>query len=122
VAFRLTHQSAPESQPATGGVWNVELSSTGTEPVTALAFGREAGLHVVRVPGRNAPIEQRRSIPVRLAAGNVYLVSLGGAGLNLSSTSPAGAPHMAFTAQSRFVTLYQSPSETGVRTSWLGAP
>jgi hypothetical protein len=120
-ALRMTRHAAPDARPPVGGVWNVELSSAGTEPVTALAYGSEAGLHLVRVPGRNAPADERRRIPVRLSAGNVYLVSLGWHDLNLSTRSPAGAPPMRLTAHARFVTLFQSPGETGVRTSWRGA-
>lgn len=104
--------------PSRSASWNVELSSTGSNPVTALVFGREAGLHLVEVPGANGSLEERRRIPARIGAGNVYMVSLGWSPLNVHTVSPPGTPFMAFSAQARFVQLYASPNETGIRTSW----
>jgi hypothetical protein len=120
-AYVLLHgarTSLAPSPPPMSANWNVELSSTGSSPVTALVFGREAGLHLVEVPSANATAEERRRIPARIGAANVYMVSLGWSSLNVHTVSPPGAPYMAFTAQARFVQLYSSPSLTGIRTSW----
>lgn len=98
--------------------WNVELSSAGAHPVTALVFGKEAGVHLVSIPGTDATPEERRRIPARLAAGNVYMVSLGRSDLHVHTASPPGTPPMAFAAQARFVQLFKSKGGTGIRTSW----
>lgn len=98
--------------------WNVELSSTSRHPVTALVFGREAGLHFVSVPGTDASGEERRRIPARLGAGDVYMMSLGWSPLQVHTSSPRGTAPMSFSARARFVTLFVEPRGTGIRTSW----
>ena len=117
----LWRHASRDVSAAKGGSWSVELSAAGLEPVTALAYGREAGLHLVTVPGRDAPLEERRRLPVRLAAGNVYFVSLGRTGLTVHSESPSDSPRISLSAQSRFVTLFQSARVTGIATSWHSA-
>jgi hypothetical protein len=107
-----------KTPPRGAAIWNVELSSSGTSPVTALVFGEEAGVHLVRIPGADATAEERRRIPARLGAGNVYMVSLGRSGLDVRTTSPPGDSPMSFSAQARFVTLFKSRTATGIRTSW----
>jgi hypothetical protein len=100
------------------GLWNIELASNGARPVTALVFGQDAGVHLVRVPVAGSAPDERSRIPVRLARGNVYLMSLGRDGLDVSTASPPGAPPVAFTAHARFVKLVKSPRATGIQTGW----
>ena len=119
-AALLWPQSTPVATPAAtaGARWNVDLASAGVRPVTALVFGVEAGVHLVRVPAAGASEEERRRVPARLAAGDVYMVSLGREALSVHSTSPTGSAPMAFTARARFVRLYHTPRATGIRTGW----
>lgn len=98
--------------------WNVELSSTGRHPVTALVFGKEAGVHLVSVPGTDATADERRRIPARLGNGDVYMVSLGWSPLEVHATSPRGTAPMSFAAQARFVRLFAEQRGTGISTSW----
>lgn len=103
---------------ANGALWNIELASNGARPVTALVFGQDAGVHLVRVPVVGSAPDERSRVPVRLARGDVYMVSLGRDGLDVSTTSPPDAPRMAFTAHARFVKLVNSPGATSIRTGW----
>jgi hypothetical protein len=112
---RATASSPPASA---GASWNVELTSTGAKPVTALVFGREAGVHLVRIPDASATPEERRRVPARLAAGDVYMVSLGWSQLDVHTSSPKGTAPMTFGAQARFVRLFKDTRGTGIRTSW----
>ncbi len=48
---RPTADTAPAAAPP---AWNVELMAAGRRPVTALVYGAEAGLHLVRVPAAAA--------------------------------------------------------------------
>jgi hypothetical protein len=98
--------------------WDLQLASAGAQPVTALVFGREAGIHLVQLPAAGGSAELRRSIPVRLGQGSVYMVSLGRERLGISAASPPGAAPMQFVADGRFVKLLQTPEITGVRTGW----
>jgi hypothetical protein len=120
LAALLWRRSSPVSAPITavGARWNVDLASAGGRPVTALVFGREAGVHVVRVPAAGASEEEQRRVSARLANGDVYMVSLGREVLSVHSKSPAGTAPMAFTARARFVKLYHTPQATGIRTGW----
>src|SRR5688572_29568810 len=45
---------SPGAAASTAPAWDVELSSTGSKPVMALVVGKEAGLHVVRIPASDA--------------------------------------------------------------------
>jgi hypothetical protein len=98
--------------------WDLQLASGGAQPVTALVFGQEAGIHLVQVPASGGSAELRRSIPVRLGQGNVYMVSLGRDRLEISAASPRGAVPMRFAAEGRFVKLVHTSGATGVRTGW----
>jgi hypothetical protein len=98
--------------------WNLELTSAGPHPVTALVFGEESGIHLVRVPASGTPDGDRRHLPVRLAAGDVYLLSLGRDELQVSTAAPSREAPIGLSARARFVTLYRTADATGVRTGW----
>ena len=98
--------------------WNVELAAAGARPVTALVYGEEAGLHLVRIPAASAGRSARRVIPARLAQGELYMVSLGWSPLVVRASSPPGTPRMSWSAQGRFVQAFQDERGTGVSTSW----
>lgn len=104
--------------PATAANWDIEIASAGAHPVTAIVYGREAGLHIVRVPAASAPADERRRVAARLGAGDVYLVSLGRDPLAVETAAPAGAPPMRLGARSRFVKLSQHGGRTSVQTGW----
>lgn len=97
--------------------WNVEVTTTGAEPVTVIAYGREAGFHVVRVPADGSG-DPARVIPARIADAELHLISLGWSGLKVRTMSPAGVPRVVLDASSRSVTIYQTPTQMGVRTGW----
>ena len=98
--------------------WDLQLASGGAQPVTALVFGQETGIHLVRLPAAGGAAELRRSIPVRLGQGDVYMVSLGRDRLEISAASPRGTVPMRFAADGRFVKLFHTSEATGVRTGW----
>jgi hypothetical protein len=108
------------STAATSSVaqWDLQLASGGAQPVTALVFGHEAGIHLVQLPAAGGAAELRRSIPVRLGQGDVYMVSLGRNRLEISAASPPGSVPMRFAAEGRFVKLVHTSEATGVRTGW----
>jgi hypothetical protein len=108
----------PGRAAAIAAPWDIDLTSAGAEPVTALVFGREAGVHLVRLPsGRDSRAVPRR-VPASIGQGDVYMVSLGWSALDARSASPPGSPRMAFAAHGRFVKMFQRPSGTGISTYW----
>lgn len=102
---------------STAPVWSVEVAASGRGPVTVLAYGREVGLHLVRVPSEGSG-DRARVIPARLADAELHLISLGWSSLSVRTTGPSGSPVKALSAQSRAVTIFQTPELTGVRTGW----
>ena len=98
--------------------WSVEITAAGAEPITALVYGEEAGLHLVRVPAANAPGADARTISARLAKGELHMISLGRASLRARANAPSGAAPMAWSAEGHIITAFQNPQGTGVRTSW----
>ena len=117
-AYLAAAAARSDPTPATAASWDIEIASAGAHPVTAFVYGREAGLHLVRVPAASAPAAERRRVAARLGAGDVYLVSLGADPLTVETAAPAGAPPMRLGARSRFVTLSQKGGRTSVRTGW----
>jgi hypothetical protein len=111
-----TPLDSPGSSPAP--TWSVEMTTTGDRAVTALVYGREAGIHLVRVPAATAASSVARVIPARLAKGELHMVSLGLSTLRVRTASPAAVPRMSFMAESRVITAFQSRAGTGVRTWW----
>ena len=113
-------RSGPTAMPsgAPAPEWAIGLTSSGAAPVSALVFGKEAGIHLVRIPGSSAPPEEQRRVLARLASGEVYMVSLGGRELRVSSKGPPGSGVIAMAATGRFVKLYQRPGITGISTGW----
>ena len=111
-----TPLDSPGSTPAP--TWLVEMTTTGDRPVTALVYGREAGIHLVRVPAATAVSSVARIIPARLAKGELHMFSLGLSTLRVRTSSPGRPPHSGFMAESRVITAFQSASGTGVRTWW----
>ena len=98
--------------------WNIELSASGTEPVRALVFGEEAGIHLVSIPATGASIEDRRRVAARLAQGDVYLMSLGRSPLQVRTSGPPGVRGVTLSADARFVKLFQRPDRIGITTGW----
>ena len=94
----------------------IEVTSTGGGPVTVLAYGREVGVHLLRVPSA-ASGDPARVIPARLADAELQVISLGWSSLSLRSTGPFG-PVVSLSAQARALTIYHTPALTGVRTGW----
>ncbi len=102
---------------AAAPAWSVELSSSSSHSVLALAYGPEAGLHVIRVPAADA-VEEPRVIAARLAKGELHMISLGWSSIRARSSAPSGERAMSWSAESRSITAFQHKDGTGVRTSW----
>ena len=98
--------------------WKIELSANADRSVRALVFGEEAGIHLVRIPGADASVEERRTVAARLARGDVYLVSLGLPSLHVRTKGPPGSGVIEMSAKAPFVKLTQRPEATGIRTGW----
>lgn len=94
----------------------IELTSTGDRTVTVLAYGREVGWHVLRVPSATSATSAR-VIPTHLADKELSLISIGGATLSMRTIGPYG-PVESMNAQARVLTIYQSPRSTGVRSGF----
>lgn len=104
----------PSSASAT---WSIEVAATGSRPLTVLAYGREVGLHLVRVPSESSG-DPARLIPARLADAELHLISLGWSSLSVRTSGPLGSPVTSLSARSRAVTIFQTPERTGVRSGW----
>lgn len=114
IAGRIASPLATTSGSPT---WNVEVTTTGSRPVTVIAYGREAGFHVVRVPADGSG-DPARVIPARIADAELHLLSLGLSGLKVRTMSPEGTPRTVLDASSWTVTIFQTATHMGVRTGW----
>ena len=104
--------------PGPPSTWDLEISADGEQSVTALVYGTVSGVHLITVPGANAAVTERRHLPIRPAAGEVHLVSLGWNGLSIRTDAPPGGLLISATARARSVTLYSNATGSGVRTGW----
>lgn len=101
---------------ANAPTWNVEMTSRSTSSTLALAYSRETGVHLLRVPGRGS--NEPRVIPARLARGELHMISLGLPGLHVQA---AGAPNsgvLMIGADARMITMYQHKDASGIRPGW----
>jgi hypothetical protein len=94
------------------------LSANGDRPATALIFGDEVGVQLVRVPPATESKDAARLILARLLKGDVHIVSLGLSSLLVEASAPKGAPKMSWGAHGRLITAFQHNKETGVRAGW----
>ncbi len=117
----LLHAFSPAPMPsADPHTWTFDVTSSGNAPVRALAFGSDAGFHIISVPPQGAPDEERRAIQARLGQGDVYLVSLGWSNITVTTAAPPGVPDapIGLRATARMMRFYRTAAGTGVRTSW----
>lgn len=104
-----------------GGVapaWMIEVTTTSSAPTTALLYGRDVGVQLVRVPPRRGSVNEPRLVPARLAKGEVHFVSLDFTPLHVHAASPKGAQVMSFDATGHIITAFHKPREIGVRVGW----
>ncbi|MBY0492470.1 MAG: hypothetical protein K2R93_21725 [Gemmatimonadaceae bacterium] len=97
--------------------WKVELTTTSAQPTVAVAFHREHGLHLYRIPG-NASGDDRRILPFDMAHGELYLLSLGWGQLDVRGRGPRWAEIASFSAVGRTVRVFSHAMDTGIRTGW----
>lgn len=116
----LWPKSVPLASSAEPQPWTIEVMSNGARPVRALAYGREAGLHLITVQPKDAPAEDRRSVSARLGEDDVYLLSLGWSNLAVATSAPAGlrGGPIELAANARMLRFYRNETGTFVRTSW----
>jgi hypothetical protein len=117
----LAALAAAPLDPVTGGAaptWMIEVSTTTAAPTTAVLYGRDVGIQLVRVPAGRGNGAEARLVPARLAKGEVHLVSLGLTPLHVHASAPQGAQPMTFDATSPIITAFQQPRAIGVRVGW----
>jgi hypothetical protein len=110
---------APTLQPVayTNPKWKVEVTNTSEHETLALAYHRERGLHLYRIPA-SASADDRRILPFDLSHGELYLVSLGWGQLDVRGRGPRGGEIKSFTAVGRTVRVFSHAQDTGIRTGW----
>ena len=94
------------------GPWNMKMTSASKRPMLALVYGKEAGFHLVKVPG--ATTGSPTILPARLGQ-SLYVVSLGRSPLEVSAVAPANHQPMSWTARGRVIKAYRNEIGTGVR-------
>lgn len=117
LSYITSRIATPLASTSGSPTWNVEVTTTGSRPVTVIAYGREAGFHVVRVPADGSG-DPARVIPARIADAELHLLSLGLSGLKVRTMSPEGTPRTVLDASSWTVTIFQTATHMGVRTGW----
>ena len=101
---------------AVAPAWSIEILSSSKQSTLALVYGEDAGIHLVRVPGTDAPSNQPQIISARLANAELHLISLSLWPLRVRSTAPTGTRTVAWSAQGHVVTAFQDTRGTGVQT------
>jgi hypothetical protein len=110
----------PSTRRAVGtrSTWDLEITADGDQPVTALVYGEGSGIHLLTAPAAGADAAEREHLPIRLATGDVHMISLGRNGLRVRAIAPVGGPLISATAQARSITLFSNAKGSGVRTGW----
>jgi len=97
------------------GPWDVRMTSGGARSVVALVYGKEAGLHLIRVPA-SANGSQPALLSAKLGEAPLYVVSLGRAPLEVTAIAPAADQSISWAARGRFIQSFIDSRGTGVRT------
>lgn len=98
--------------------WQVEVTTNGDRPGIALAYGREVGIQLLRIPAGTNSTSDARVVPARLAQGELHLITLS---LNSLRVHAPGVPESGvgrLSATSPIISLFQTPDATGIRTGW----
>lgn len=98
--------------------WQVEVTTNGDMPGVALAFGREVGFQLLRIPAGDGSTSEARVIPARLAQGELHLITLSFNSLRMLSPGAPGSGVVQMSATSPVITAFQNSKEAGVRTGW----
>jgi hypothetical protein len=97
------------------GPWDVRINSGGARSVVVLAYGREAGLHLFRVPAASRQTPTSGLLSAKVGPSPLYLISLGRAPLEVSAVAPA-PDHVSWKARGRVIQAFKDNRGTGVRT------
>ncbi|QJR35781.1 hypothetical protein [Gemmatimonas groenlandica] len=98
--------------------WQVQVRTNTNAPGIVLAYGPEVGVQLLRIPGREASATEPRVIPARLARGELHLITLSLNSLHVDAPGAPGTGVVRLSASSPIITLFQSPTMSGVRTGW----
>jgi hypothetical protein len=96
------------------GPWDVRINSGGARSVVVLAYGREAGLHLIRVPAASQQTPASGLLSAKIGPSPLYLISLGRAPLDVSAIAPGSS--QSWTARGRVIQAFKDSRGTGVRT------
>jgi hypothetical protein len=97
------------------GPWDVRVSSGSAHSAVVLAYGKEAGLHVIRVPASSERTPTSALLSARIGPSPLYLISLGRSPLEVNAIAPT-SDHLAWKARGRFIKAFRDHRGTGVRT------
>lgn len=103
---------------AAAPIWQVQVSSNSNVPAIVLAYGKEVGVQLLRIPARDASATDPRVIPARLARGELHLITLSLNSLHVEAPGAPGTGVVRLSASSPIITVFQSPTMAGVRTGW----
>lgn len=106
------------SDAATAPTWQVQVSTNSNAPGIVLAYGPEVGVQLLRIPARNASATETRVIPARLARGELHLLTLSFNSLHVEAPGAPGTGVVRLSANAPIITVFQSPTKSGVRTGW----
>ena len=95
------------------GHWDMQMTSTSKRSTVALVYGKEAGVHLLRVPGTSGGATPTR-LPAKLGQA-VYVVSLGRSLIEVSAVAPANHRPISWSAHGRVIKAFKDERGTGVR-------
>ena len=95
------------------GPWDVRINSDGTRSVVVIAYGREAGLHLMRVPAASEGLSAAALLSARVGDRPLYMISLGRAPLEVSAVAPNA--RQSWKARGRVIQAFKDDRGTGVR-------
>jgi hypothetical protein len=96
--------------------WMMQVTTTGSKPGIALAFGADVGIQILRIPAGQGSNSEARILPARLARGEVHMISLSLTSLHVEGKVPtvSNGGMTEFSATVPILTVYKS----GVRAWW----
>ena len=109
VYYTFSGGTVQEMADGSAANWNLQIASGSHKPVKMLAYGKNAGLHLVTVEPAREGHSHDTQLPARLGEGQVWMFALSFSPIEVHATAPANTGGAkAFSASGHVIKAFQN--------------
>lgn len=109
----LARRPAPEPTAAAAS-WHLQLRALGHRPSRVIFYGKQSGLHIVRLPVGDDLEGEASVVPLSVVDREVWFVAPGGRRFFVRG-NPTGSNDVRVSGNGRVMKVYRSSEATGIR-------